>query len=209
MSGARVFSGVPRTEDTMRQRRFIAGVTSCVVLMTALASLGAEPEAAVAANTPPIVEITHRRTGCQGSCAAYSVTFGQSGTAWFRGDVKVEPLGAHKGNISAEDFERLASLAAKAQFFDLKAAYDEDSTGLPVCVTTITRGSEAKDVSSLCPDVAVEPAEGAAPPKTDAPRELLELGKAIDDVRQRIAWKPLERKTAVEQQGAAGEKQQP
>jgi hypothetical protein len=144
----------------------------------------------------PVIEISHRRTACYGTCPVYTVTFRNDGTARLEGEANLTPLGQSEGAIRREDFDRLVALADKVRFFGLKPTYGGVVLDAPMCHTTVSNGKETKKVQTYCErsftkGIKFPPGGPPVHEPEDPPEGLLSLEKALDALRKAVVWKPV------------------
>lgn len=116
------------------------------------------------------------RTGCFGSCPAYTVTIEGSGEVTWQGEAYVAQRGAARGSIEPSAVAALLDRARAAGFFDLKDVYRADITDGATYTVTITHGGLSK---------TVEDYDGAL---VGMPWEVTLLEQAIDRAARTAQW---------------------
>src|SRR5256885_16022332 len=97
------------------------------------------------------VTIQLERTGCYGSCPAYSATIHGDGRVEYNGKRDVRGMGAREGRIETEKIRALASVFAKIKFWEIAEDYSAAKCKGRVCtdMATATR-SEERRVGKEC-----------------------------------------------------------
>ncbi|HMS03660.1 MAG TPA: DUF6438 domain-containing protein, partial [Gemmatimonadaceae bacterium] len=116
------------------------------------------------------------RTGCFGSCPAYTVTIEGSGEVTWQGEAYVAQRGAARRRIEPSAVTALLDRARAAGFFDLKDVYRADITDGATYTVTITHGGLSK---------TVEDYDGAL---VGMPWEVTLLEQAIDRAAGTAKW---------------------
>jgi hypothetical protein len=91
------------------------------------------------------VKITLQRTGCYGSCPAYTVTIATDGIV-FNGPGFVRAKGTHTEIADPSDVRRLAEKFVAADFYSMDDAYRASVTDLPACLLSIDIDGHKKNV---------------------------------------------------------------
>src|SRR6266536_1209797 len=121
-----------------------------------------------------IESISLQRGPCEGTCPVYAVTFEHDGTARWRGEHFVEPVGRFVGTVDATDFAKLADFVTGHAFFSWKDTLP-DGTCTP---------DHSIEVRSSDGDKCVTQWDGSET------REFRRLAAAIDRAAARIGWTP-------------------
>jgi hypothetical protein len=90
------------------------------------------------------IELT--RTGCLGTCPAYTVRLFGDGTVAFEGEYNVFAPGTHVANIAPTDVDRLVARFRAADFFALHGHYRRNVTDQPTYTLRLTIGGRSKAV---------------------------------------------------------------
>lgn len=123
----------------------------------------------------PFVSLTLKRTDCVGACPAYRVTLNVDGTAEYEGAEHAPRIGTFAGRVPFYEFARLALLAERSGFMNLRERYAADWTDDATTSLTI-RARTGKEKT-------VEDYGSFGPP------ELWALQRAVDGVVESITWK--------------------
>jgi hypothetical protein len=83
------------------------------------------------------VRVTLQRTGCMGSCPAYTVTVATDGIV-FDGGGSVVASGKHTDIVDADSVRKLAKDFVAADFYSMDARYSASATDLPTYVLSIS-----------------------------------------------------------------------
>ncbi len=100
---------------------------------------------------PPVVRpdsrvtITLKRSGCYGTCPAYTVTVSTSAIV-FEGRGNVVAAGKHTDTVDPNEVRKLAKRFAAANFYSMDAKYVTQVTDSPTYVLSITIDGHAKEV---------------------------------------------------------------
>ena len=86
------------------------------------------------------------RTGCFGSCPAYSVDVNGNGAVYYTGKGNVLINGRHQGRISQQGMDALVAEFRKANYFSLKDSYVALITDNPAYTTSIEFDGRKKSV---------------------------------------------------------------
>lgn len=92
------------------------------------------------------VSITLERSGCFGSCPAYSVTVSTDGIV-FRGNAFVVATGAHTDAVDADAVRKLARSFAAANFYSMETSYAASVTDCPAYKLSISIDGSSKEVT--------------------------------------------------------------
>jgi hypothetical protein len=92
------------------------------------------------------VSIRLSRSGCYGSCPAYSVTIHGDGSVVYSGDRFVSIPGSHRARISTADFKVLFERFRAANFLGLKESYTAGVTDNPTYYISLTLPGKTKVV---------------------------------------------------------------
>lgn len=100
-----------------------------------------------------IDQVELQRTGCYGSCPAYTVTIKSDGSVIFEGKDHVQRKGRSKATVAPADWDLLVAVLNRSHFFALKGRYSTEEDGCttvwtdsPALGITATRGAEKKRV---------------------------------------------------------------
>ena len=91
------------------------------------------------------VKITLQRTGCYGSCPAYTVTLATDGIM-FNGPGFVRAKKSHSEIADPSDVRRLAEKFVAADFYSMDDGYRASVTDLPACLLSIDVDGHKKNV---------------------------------------------------------------
>lgn len=137
------------------------------------------PDAAASENTPAV---TLERTPCFGRCPVYSVSISRSGLVRWEGKRFVADSGADTARITRESVDRLLAELDQAGYFGLEDRYVSGApacglyaTDLPSAITSVDDGDRSK---------RIQHDHGCS----EAPRQLAELEKRIDEVAGTSRW---------------------
>ena len=161
-------------QRTARRSRAAAEAGSFGALMVRIAVVVlAIAQAAMAAQKPPITEISLQRTECFGTCPVYELILRSDGTATFHGGKNAQLPGDWTGKLKVQDFAELVGLVDTIGFFNLKDHYEAPVTDSPTAIITVVRGAGRKRVSNYA---------------DSGPLSLSGLAAAIDVVASRTEW---------------------
>jgi hypothetical protein len=96
-----------------------------------------------------IEEVAFEHSGSWGARYGYKVVFRKDGTALYSGDVSAERPGEHRGQITAEQFERLVKFIKETDFFSLEEP-DQHCADAEVRTTTVVYAGGSKTVKNSC-----------------------------------------------------------
>jgi hypothetical protein len=122
---------------------------TAVLLALALAAVTCSREAY------RIEEVAFEQSVSGGGRYGYKVVFRKDGTASYSGDVSAVRPGEHRGEITAEQFERLVTLINDTGFFSLEEPDQKCTTG-EVRTTTVVYAGGSKTVTTTCRAVHTE-----------------------------------------------------
>jgi hypothetical protein len=88
------------------------------------------------------VTIELERTGCYGTCPAYSVTIHGDGRVEYHGKSHVKEVGTREGRIEMDKIRALASVFAKMKFWGLAEDYSAAKCNGRVCTDMATAITE-------------------------------------------------------------------
>jgi hypothetical protein len=96
-----------------------------------------------------IEQVRFERSGSWGIRYGYTVVFRKDGAASYWGDTQAKPPGERRGEITAEQFQRLAELIKDSGFFSLG---DQPRTCVDaeVRTTTVVYAGGSKTVKNYC-----------------------------------------------------------
>ncbi len=98
-------------------------------------------------SSPADFSIRLSRSGCYGSCPAYSVTISGDGTVSYQGGRSVSIAGEHTARVSPETARQLLDYFRKANFFDVQNEYRAHVTDNPVYRLELIVGTTRKTVT--------------------------------------------------------------
>lgn len=117
-----------------------------IFVVMGAASLSAQESAAN-------VAITLERTGCRGTCPAYTVTILEDGTVIYNGERSVAITGEQTSEIDPETVAAMVEALANAGYFDWDEAYTEQTVSdLPSVITSVTRDGETHRIERYMGD---------------------------------------------------------
>jgi ankyrin repeat protein len=116
------------------------------------------------------------RSGCYGTCPAYSVEIHGDGTVLYKGDAYVVVIGEHRDQVSAEQVSEIVEAFRKADYFSLKDDYSYSVTDCPTYVTSF----QVDQVSKTVTDYVGEEA--------GMPESVANLERTIDRVAGTLKW---------------------
>jgi ankyrin repeat protein len=116
------------------------------------------------------------RSGCFGTCPAYTVEIHGDGTVIYDGEYYVVLTGEHRDHISADQVEQALNAFYAADYFSLKDKYSFSVTDCPTYVTSF----ELNDISKSVVDyVGLE---------AGMPQSVSDLENTIDGVAGTAKW---------------------
>jgi hypothetical protein len=121
------------------------------------------------------------RTGCYGTCPAYSVTIHGDGRVEYNGKGHVKETGTQEGRIETDKIRALASVFAKMKFWRVAEDYSEAKCNGPVCTDMPTAITELS-VKGLTHRVKHYYGCGSAP------KALFEVESNIDKSANSERW---------------------
>ena len=119
---------------------------------------------------PETTTIKLERTGCYGSCPAYSITVRGDGRVEYDGKADVLVTGHHTYAVTRERVEALIRQFRDTEFWRLHSEYESSVTDSSTRILTVTVGSESKEVLDYVGAYA------------GMPDVVTELQKAVDEV---------------------------
>jgi ankyrin repeat protein len=122
------------------------------------------------------VVMTLSRSGCYGTCPAYSLEIRGDGTLIYEGKSFVVVTGEHRGHLSEEQVEVLVGAFRKADYFSLKDEYRYMVTDCPTYTTSIQMDRVKKSVTDYVGE------------ELGMPEAVTELEQTIDQVAGTIKW---------------------
>ena len=102
-----------------------------------------------------IEEVAFEQSGSGGARYGYKVVFRKDGTASYSGDVSAARAGEHRGEITAEQFERLVKLIKETEFFSQEEP-DQKCADAEVRTTTVVYAGGSKTITNTCRAVHTE-----------------------------------------------------
>jgi Domain of unknown function (DUF6438) len=127
------------------------------------------------------VTVRLERTGCFGSCPAYSVTIHGDGRIEYKGKSHVKEMGAREGQIEMDKVRTLASVFAKMKFWGLAEDYSEAKCNGRICTDMPTATTELS-ISGVTHRVKHYYGCGSAP------KSLFDLETVIDKSANSEQW---------------------
>jgi hypothetical protein len=129
-----------------------------LILKTALLLATGLAAAACSRESPEmsrIEEVAFEQSGSGGARYGYKVVFRKDGTASYTGDISAARPGEHRGEITADQFERLVKLINDTGFFSQDDP-DQKCTNAEVRTTTVIYAGGSKTVKNSCRGVQTE-----------------------------------------------------
>src|SRR5215204_4381750 len=123
-----------------------------LLLATALAAAACSREAPEMSR---IEEVAFEQSGSGGIRYGYKVVFRKDGTASYTGDVSAARPGEHRGQITAEQFERLVKSIKDSRFFSQEEP-DQRCMDAEVRTTTVVYAGGSKTITNTCRAVHTE-----------------------------------------------------
>lgn len=106
-----------------------------------------------AQDTAANAAITLERTGCRGTCPAYTVTILEDGTVIYNGERSVAVTGEQTIEIDPETVTAMVEAFANAGYFDWDEAYTEQTVSdLPSVITSVTRDGQTHRIERYMGD---------------------------------------------------------
>ena len=96
-----------------------------------------------------IEEVAFEQSGSWGARYGYKVVFRKDGTASYSGDVSAARPGEQRGQITAEQFERLVKLIEDTGFFSQEEP-DQKCANAEVRTTTVVYAGGSKTITNTC-----------------------------------------------------------
>lgn len=123
--------------------------------------------------THGITEIGIERTGCRGTCPAYTFIASVDGRVRYKGEKHADREGTFAGEIHGPYFHQLAQLIKDSDFMDLDDVYTCDVTDLPATYTMVVLNGERKIVRNY---------------GNSGPSKLWAIEELIDGLRAQTDW---------------------
>jgi hypothetical protein len=120
-----------------------------------------------------ISEIGLERTGCFGTCPAYTFVIANNGKCRYEGGKFAKLEGKKTGRVSVIEFHRLAELLLRIQYFSLQDEYTAMITDLPSVYTTAVLNGKRKTIDDYA---------GLGP------AELWAVEQLLDGILTRVKW---------------------
>ena len=120
-----------------------------------------------------ITEIGIERSGCFGSCPAYTFIIKSDGTFRYKGETYAQRQGEFTGTVPAGEFDHLAQFIKDAEFMGLSDTYHREVTDSSTVYTMVVMSGQRKVVSDYAQ---------AGPSKLWATEHL------IDDLLTKAHW---------------------
>ncbi len=133
------------------------------------ACASAKPEVALSEKYPVI---SLDRSGCFGSCPAYTLTLRGDGSATYIGKSDVQRVGNWRAKVDEKSLRYLMSAFEAIKFFELKDVYDDMVTDIPTYTLSYQLGDSTKKVTD----------------RFGPPPGLRELERSIDSVAETLKW---------------------
>lgn len=122
-----------------------------------------------------ISEIGIERTGCFGSCPAYTLIVSSNGSFRYKGEKHVERIGEFSGKVSIAQFNQLAQFIMDSDYLGLEDSYHPMITDCPTVFTTVVANGKRKVVSNYA---------------NGGPTKLWAIEQLIDHLMLGAEWKP-------------------
>ena len=122
------------------------------------------------------VVMTLSRSGCYGTCPAYSVEIHGDGTVLYKGDGFVVVTGEHRDHLSADQVSEILEAFRKADYFSLEDKYFYSVTDCPTYETSFRVDNVFKSVTDYVGDEA------------GMPESVTDLEETIDRVTDTPKW---------------------
>ena len=103
------------------------------------------------------VQIALERTGCYGTCPAYSVTVRGNGRATYIGHAFVDVTGKHEYEVPRDDVAHLVDLLRQFDIWSLRTTYRADVTDNPAQRLTISVGGQTRTLVDYLGELAGMP----------------------------------------------------
>jgi uncharacterized protein YdbL (DUF1318 family) len=142
-------------------------------MVTFIPNCSSAPATNLAEDKYQITEITFEQSGSWGVQYGYKVVLRNDGTAEYVGDINAKRTGKYRGQISKDQFERLAGLMTKNNYFMLKDKYRAPVTDTETITTSVVYNEGRKVVENY----------GGGGSK-----ELSEIEQAIVKAIEQIMW---------------------
>jgi hypothetical protein len=141
-----------------------------------------------APNSPTDFSISLSRSGCFGSCAAYSVTIHGDGSVSYKGTRFVSIEGERVAHISPQAVRQLLDRFRDANFFDLKSEYRAGVTDNPTYCLELVVGAKKKTITDYVGEwvgmpAAVTQLEDAVDQTADSARWVTASSQTLEAMR--------------------------
>jgi hypothetical protein len=120
-----------------------------------------------------ITEIGIERTGCFGTCPAYTFVITSNGKCRYAGGAHAQIQGTRTGSVSIIEYHRLAEFLRDMQFFALKNEYSVSVTDAASTFTTAVIGGKRKTIHNYA-DIG--------------PARLWAIEQLLDGMLKRVKW---------------------
>jgi len=120
-----------------------------------------------------ITEIGIERTGCFGTCPAYTFIVKRDGTFRYQGGKYAERTGEFSGTIPDWNFHRLAQFIRDSGYMELEDGYVCDVTDQPDTFTTVVMNGKRKAIKNYA---------------RAGPTKLWAIEQLIDDLMAKAKW---------------------
>jgi hypothetical protein len=129
--------------------------------------------ASVTSTNHGITEIGIERTGCFGSCPAYTFIIKSDGTFRYKGEKYAQRQGEFTGTVPAGEFDHLAQFIKDAGFMQLSDTYERAITDSSTVYTMIVMSGQRKVISDYA---------------QAGPSKLWAIERLIDDLLIKAHW---------------------
>ena len=120
-----------------------------------------------------ITEIGIERTGCFGTCPAYTFTVKNDGSFRYMGEKFVERTGEFTGSVPVPEFNRLAQFIRDSGYMELEDSYTRSVTDNPTVFTMVVMNGKRRTVRNYA---------------NAGPTELWAIEQLIDDLMVKATW---------------------
>lgn len=122
------------------------------------------------------IRIALSRSGCFGTCPAYSVEIRGTGEATYTGQAFVDIVGSHTYPVPTKDVEELVESVRAADLWSLRSGYHAQITDQPTYTLTLDMGGEVHSI------------EDYAGRLSGMPRAVSEFEEQVDRVGRTKDW---------------------
>ena len=162
----------------------IGGTVAALLLLLSSVGLSQKAPPNLQSITPEEIktlEISFERTGCYGTCPAYTIAIHGDGKVEYEGVKNVKMVGRREGNINNDDVQSLLSLFDKANFFSIGENVSQEKCNCTICT----------DMASAITDISVAGSKHTVLHYLGcscASKELFELEAKIDQIVKVDQW---------------------